>query len=147
MSQDRIERDILIAAPIEHVWDLVAQPGFWVALDAAAPGTAEEGQETVATHPEYGSYPVRVEKTDPPTYLAYRWASAFEGAPLREDNTTLVEFLLTTEDDHTRLRVVETGFAALAGDETVREQAFKDNTGGWAEVLDLFRTRAEQAAA
>ena len=147
MSQDRIERDILIAAPIERVWDLVAQPGFWVALDAAEPGTAKEGQETIATHPEYGSYPVRVEKTDPPTYLAYRWASAFEGAPLREDNTTLVEFTLATENDQTRLRVVETGFAALTGDASVREQAFKDNSGGWAEVFDAFKARAEQPAA
>lgn len=28
--QDSIERNITIAAPIERVWDLVTEPGWWV---------------------------------------------------------------------------------------------------------------------
>jgi hypothetical protein len=51
---------------------------------------------------------------------------------------------LTPEGDKTRLRVVESGFAALAGSEELRGQAFKDNTRGWPQVLDAFKTRAEQ---
>jgi uncharacterized protein YndB with AHSA1/START domain len=101
----------------------------------------------VASNAEYGDFPVRVEKVEPPVYLAYRWASAFPGAELREDNSTLVEFTLTAEGDKTRLRVVESGFAALAGTEELRGQAVKDNSGGWPEVLDTLRTNAEQAAA
>ncbi|KOX15624.1 SRPBCC domain-containing protein [Nocardiopsis sp. NRRL B-16309] len=147
MSEDRIERDTLIAAPLERVWSLVAQPGFWVADPEAAAGTvAREGEKIVAHSSEYGDFPVRVEKVEPPGYLAYRWASAFPGEELREDNSTLVEFTLTTEGDRTRLRVVESGFASLAGSEELRDQAVKDNTGGWAEVLEAFRKRAEQPA-
>jgi uncharacterized protein YndB with AHSA1/START domain len=148
MSQDRIESETLIAAPLERVWTLVAQPGFWVADEASLPGTvAREGESMLAKNPEYGEFPVRVEKVQPPTYLAYRWASAFPGQELRVDNSTLVEFTLTQEGDRTRLRVVESGFAALAGSEELRSKAVKDNTGGWPQVLDAFRKRAEQPAA
>ncbi len=147
MSEDRIERETLIVAPLERVWALVAEPGFWVADKASLPGTvAKEGESMVARNAEYGDFPVRVEKVEPPTYLAYRWASAFPGEELREDNSTLVEFTLTSEGDKTRLRVVESGFAALAGSEELRRRAVKDNTGGWPQVLDALKTRAEEPA-
>lgn len=147
MSEDRIERDTLIAAPLERVWSLVSEPGFWVADKASLPGTvAREGESMVARNAEYGDFPVRVEKVEPPTYLAYRWASAFAGQELREDNSTLVEFTLTAEGDKTRLRVVESGFAALAGSEELRQQAVKDNTGGWPQELEALKSRAEQSS-
>lgn len=145
MNEDRIERETLIAAPLERVWSLVAQPGFWVADKASLPGTvAREGESMIAKHPEHGDFPVRVEKVEPPTYLAYRWTSAFPGEELRENNSTLVEFTLTQEADGTRLRVVESGFTALAGSEELRSQNLKDHSGGWPLELDALRTRAEQ---
>ncbi|MEV4066970.1 SRPBCC domain-containing protein [Nonomuraea dietziae] len=145
MSEDRIERETLIAASLERVWSLVAEPGFWVGDRASVSGTvAREGESMVARNAEYGDFPVRVEKVEPPTYLAYRWASAFPGQELREDNSTLVEFTLSQEGDKTRLRVVESGFAALAGSDDLRSKALKDNTGGWPQELDALKTRAEQ---
>lgn len=144
MSEDRIERETLIAAPLERVWSLVAEPGFWVADKASLPGTvAREGETMVAKNSTHGDFPVRVEKVEPPTYLAYRWASAFPGQELR-DNSTPVEFTLTREGDKTRLRVVESGFATLAGSEELRANAMRDNTGGWPQELDALRTRAEK---
>ncbi|MFZ3467900.1 SRPBCC domain-containing protein [Streptomyces sp. 4.24] len=148
MSTERIERETLIEASLERVWSLVAEPGFWVADEGSVAGTvAREGESLVARNAEYGDFPVRVEKVDPPTYLAYRWASAFPGEELREDNSTLVEFSLSREGDKTRLRVVESGFAALAGSEELRGKALKDNTGGWPQVLAAFAKRAEQPPA
>lgn len=147
MSADRIERETLIEASLERVWSLVTEPGFWVADPASLPGTvAREGESMVAKNAEYGDFPVRVEKVEPPTYVAYRWASAFPGQELREDNSTLVEFTLTPEGDKTRLRVVESGFATLAGSEELRGQAVKDNTSGWPQVLDTFKTRTEESS-
>ncbi|MEU7472093.1 SRPBCC domain-containing protein [Streptomyces sp. NPDC044984] len=145
MSEDRIERETLIEASMERVWSLVAQPGFWVADKASLPGTvAREGEVLVAKNPEHGDFPVRVEKVEPPTYLAYRWTSAFPGEELREDNSTLVEFTLTREGDRTRLRVVESGFTVLAGSEELRSRNHKDHSEGWPLELDALKSRAEE---
>ncbi|WP_330250387.1 SRPBCC domain-containing protein [Nocardia sp. NBC_00565] len=145
MSEDRIERETLINASLERVWSLVAEPGFWVGDEASVSGTvAVEGTSIVAKNAEYGDFPVRVEKVDPPKYLAYRWASAFPGEELRDDNSTLIEFTLTEEGGQVRLRVVESGFAALAGSEELRSKAVQDNSGGWPQVFDALRKRAEQ---
>ncbi|MBT2211174.1 MULTISPECIES: SRPBCC family protein [Actinomadura] len=145
MSEDRIERETLIAASMERVWSLVADPGFWASDTPGTPGAAKEGETTVAHNAQYGDFPVRVEKVQPPTYLAYRWASAFPGEEPRDGNSTLVEFTLSPEGEGTRLRVVESGFAALAGSEDLRAQAVKDNSGGWPEVLENFKARVEKA--
>ncbi|WLQ40044.1 SRPBCC domain-containing protein [Streptomyces laculatispora] len=148
MSEDRIERETLIEAPLDRVWSLVAQPGFWVADKTSLPGTvAREGESLVAKNSEHGDFPVRVEKVEPPTYLAYRWTSAFPGEELREDNSTLVEFTLAPEGEKTRLRVIESGFGALAGSEELRGQNLKDHTEGWPQELDALKKRAEQPSA
>jgi uncharacterized protein YndB with AHSA1/START domain len=147
MIDDRIERETLIAASPERVWPLVAEPGFWVAEEGTVSGTvAREGETVLAKHPEYGEFPVRVEKVQAPTYIAYRWASAFPGQELKEGNSTLIEFTLTEEAGGTRLRVVESGFSALDASEEIAGRALRDNTDGWPQVLDAFRVRAEQSA-
>ncbi|HTC68123.1 MAG TPA: SRPBCC domain-containing protein [Acidothermaceae bacterium] len=145
MSEDRIERDTLIAASQERVWSLVTQPGWWVADKANLAGTvAREGESILAQNSEYGEFPVHVVKVEPQSYVAYRWASTFPGQELRDDNSTLVEFTLSTEGDMTRLRVVESGFAAIVGPEDVRAKAFEDNNGGWMLELDALKVRAEK---
>ena len=142
MSEDRIERETLIAASLERVWSLVAQPGFWVDDTASVAGSATEGEVLVVKN-DHGQFPVLVVKVQPPRYLAYRWASAFAGQEPREDNSTLVEFTLSQEGDKVRLRVVESGFAALAGSEELRSNAHRGNTDGWAQELEALRVRAE----
>jgi uncharacterized protein YndB with AHSA1/START domain len=143
MDSDRIEREIVIAAAPERVWPLVAEPGFWATDDETVRGTlATEGESLVVRHSQHGEFPLRVEKVDPPTYLAYRWVSAFPGEELREDNSTLVEFTLTPEESGTRLRVVESGFATLPTSEDNRRNVVKDHTGGWEQCLDALVARA-----
>lgn len=148
MTEDRIERDTLIAAPLERVWSLVVQPGFWVGDEASRSGiVATPGEILVVNNPEHGAFPVRVEKVDPPTYLAYRWVSAFPGEELRDDNSTLVELRLTKEGEQTRLRVVESGFAALVTSDEVRQSTIKDHTAGWPQCLEALEKRAIESAA
>jgi uncharacterized protein YndB with AHSA1/START domain len=143
---DRIERETLIAASLDRVWSLVTVPGFWVDRGSLAGTELREGATMLAVEPKYGEFPLRVEKIDPPTYIAYRWASSFPGQELREDNSTLVEFTLTAEGDKTRLRVVESGFASLAGTEEDRRKAVEGNSDGWPQELDALRKRVEQLA-
>jgi uncharacterized protein YndB with AHSA1/START domain len=143
MSETQIERDIFIAAAPERVWPLVAEPGFWATDDDSVRGTqASEGESFVARHSEHGEFPMRVEKVDPPHFVAYRWNSAFPGEELREENCTLVEFTLTPEAAGTRLTVVERGFAALPTSEENRSNVIKDHTGGWESCLASLAARA-----
>jgi uncharacterized protein YndB with AHSA1/START domain len=149
LIEDRIERETLIEAPIERVWALVSEPGWWAVHDKAdvAGTVARAGETVVAPNSTYGDFPVRIERVDPPGYVSYRWASAFPGQELRDDNSTLIEFTLTDEGGRTRLRVVESGFGRLAGSEDLRRQALEDNTGGWAEEIANLKARAEQRSA
>lgn len=142
MSEDRIEREIVIAAPPERVWPLVAEPGFWASNEDSIHGVqVAEGQSLVARHSEQGEFPMRVEKVDPPRYLACRWVSAFPGEELRENNSTLVEFTLTPTGGGTLLRVVESGFAALPTSAGNRRQVIDDHTAGWAQCLPALAGR------
>jgi uncharacterized protein YndB with AHSA1/START domain len=142
MTVDQIEREIFIAAAPERVWPLVAEPGFWATDDESIRGTqATEGDTLVARHSRHGEFPMRVEKVDPPRYLAYRWNSAFPGEELREDTSTLVEFTLIPEAGGTRLRVVESGFAALPTSEENRRNVIKDHTAGWEYCLPALAAR------
>ncbi|MDA3643406.1 SRPBCC domain-containing protein [Saccharopolyspora indica] len=148
MVSDRIEREIVIEAPVERVWAALLEPEFW--LGEADPTGVEvrEGGRLVSEHPDYGgSFPQLIEKIDPNRYLAYRWASGFPNAEPDSDNSTLVEFTLTEESGTTRLRVVESGFAGLVASEEQRRSSFEDNTGGWREVLDEFKQKVEKQQA
>jgi uncharacterized protein YndB with AHSA1/START domain len=149
LIEDRIERETLIEAPIERVWALVSEPGWWAVHDPSeVAGTVAREGETMVSHNEaYGDFPVRVERVESPTFVAYRWASAFPGQELREDNSTLIEFTLADEDGKTRLRVVESGFGDLVGGDALRRKALEDNTGGWAEEIADLKARAEQLSA
>jgi uncharacterized protein YndB with AHSA1/START domain len=90
-----------------------------------------------------GRFPVEVVRVDPKTYAAFRWASHEPGADLTAGNTTLVEFRLEPVGDAIRVSVVESGFAAVDAADSVREQAWKDNTGGWQEEMAGLKERAE----
>jgi uncharacterized protein YndB with AHSA1/START domain len=146
--QDKIEREIHINADLGRVWDLVSQPGWWVGEGADDGATfADEGPYHVVTHPKYGRFPIKVESAQPRSYLAYRWASAFAGQEPTEGRGTLVEFWLSERDGGTQVRVVESGFAALATTDEARQGAFDGNTDGWRHELDLLATRAAPASA
>jgi uncharacterized protein YndB with AHSA1/START domain len=140
MDLDRIERDTLINAPAERVWAKLVE-FFWVDEGSRRGVEPTAGERFVAESREHGDYPIRIEKSEPYRYLAYRWASAFAGQEPVEGNSTLVEFTLTDEGGGTRLRVVETGLAALA--EQSRQQVFDDNSGGWEQALDGLRKSVE----
>jgi uncharacterized protein YndB with AHSA1/START domain len=146
MTADKIEREILIDAPVDRVWPLVTEPGWWVGTDTRL-APMSEGETAVKHAPEYGDFPVRVESVRPREYVAYRWASAFPNEELRDDNSTLVEFTLAVEGGKTRLRVVESGFASITGPAELRDKSVEDNTHGWGVELDRFRGLAEKPAA
>lgn len=145
MVADRIEREIVISASVQRVWAALVDPAFWVAEGETAQAEVAEGKTVVSEHSEYGRFPQRIEKIEPHRFLSYRWASTFPGEDPGEGNSTLVEFTVTEEDGKTRLRVVESGFAALAAAEEQRRGSWESNTEGWVQVLDELRQKLEKS--
>jgi uncharacterized protein YndB with AHSA1/START domain len=142
---DRIEQEITINAPLDRVWQLVSEPGWWVPSTITEPVDHTPGHQVIRESEKWGRFPVEVVRVDPKNYAAFRWASQAPGAELGPGNTTLVEFHVAPAADTVRVRVVESGFAALDAPESVREQQWKDNTGGWQMELGSLRERAEAA--
>ena len=147
--EDRIEREIVIDASLDRVWQLVSEPGWWVPTTAELPDVRTPGHRTVRESEKWGRFEVEVVTMQPQTYAAFRWASQFPGQPLKEGNNTLVEFFVKPAQDAgaVSVTVVESGFAGLDADEAVRKAGVKGNTEGWTLEMADLKKRAEQPAA
>ena len=151
MISDQIERETVIKASIERVWELITEPehvGRWFG-DAGAEIDLRPGGDMVIRWAEHGTNHARVVAVEPYTRFSYRWAPFKNPGGLEpvEGNSTLVEFTLATDGDGTRLRVVESGFASLATSEEQRAQNHASNTRGWRSELDELSEYAARVAA
>lgn len=117
--EKRMEFDV---AP-ERVWRALTDGGE---LAQWFPDTAFDlspGAKGAFVWKEHGSYPVRVEAFEPPSYLAWRWVSN-PGTDVGSGSTTLVEFrLLPRDGGGTILDLRESGFE--------RDKDREANVGGW----------------
>jgi uncharacterized protein YndB with AHSA1/START domain len=141
--QDTIERSIAITAPVERVWELVTEPGWWVPSDAPVETERTPGQVVVRESEKWGRFPVEVVELRPMSYAAFRWSSTFPGADLTPGRTTLIEFTVTPTDDGVQVSVVESGFAKLDAADDLKAQSIESNSGGWTEQLSSLCSRAE----
>jgi uncharacterized protein YndB with AHSA1/START domain len=135
MALDRIEREVVVAAPVEVVWSAITEPehvGAW--FGDSADVDLRPGGQLLLTWKEYGTFHARVETVEPPHRFAFRWARPADVEP-RPGNSTLVEFTLAEEGEGTRLRVVESGFETLGSTETERAKHIADNERGWRAEL------------
>lgn len=132
MVPEQIEREVMIAAPIERVWAVITQPehvGTWFG-DAGAEIDLRRGGAIVIHWKDYGTGYGIVERVEPPHVFA--WRGALIGhTEVRPDNSTLVEFTLTAEGGQTRLRVVESGFHTLALPADEAQKQAEGNVEGW----------------
>jgi uncharacterized protein YndB with AHSA1/START domain len=147
---DRIEREVLIAAPVERVWQLITTSehvGRWFG-DAGAEIDLRPGGALTLTWREHGTFHGRVEAVEPPHRFAFRWlATIGSQADPTPANSTLTEFTLASEGEATRVAVVESGFDALDGDPAERTALLASHTRGWLDELDELATYALGAAA
>jgi uncharacterized protein YndB with AHSA1/START domain len=140
---DRIEREILIDAPLDVVWSVITEPehvGRWFS-DSSSIDLRPGGEVTLRW--EGHSEQWRVERVDPPHYVSFRWMREVQEHPidaeLREGNSTLVEFSLSAAGEGTRLRVVESGFRQLAGTEEENAKDAEEHRSGWELELGELR--------
>jgi uncharacterized protein YndB with AHSA1/START domain len=132
-----ITREIQVDAPIERVFALVSQPGWWIGDgDRSGHTVTRDGDIVTVDDPRYGRYPVLTVASDPPRYVAFR--STDQGEVPGVDPSSLVEFFLSELNDGTLLRVVESGFGDLDGFDV------DGNTQGWQAQLGFAKRDVER---
>lgn len=85
--------------------------------------------ERTVTDPTHGSFRIRLVESRAPAYVSFRWAS---GAPRDGEQVldTLCEFFLRETAKGVEVRVVESGWSALADTPFVRRN-HEANVQGW----------------
>ena len=170
-SFDRIEKAILLRAPVERVWRAitdVSEFGQWFGVklnEPFAPGRAITGSfkgefnaQDIAKYqtsiglepapirqPEPNAVFCTVEEMDAPRLFSFRWIPYgldAECDPAREP-TTLVEFRLEAVAGDTRLTVTESGFEGVPAHR--RKRAFLMNDGGWSAQIENIKRHVEHA--
>jgi uncharacterized protein YndB with AHSA1/START domain len=140
-STDRIEKTIVLRAPMSRVWRALSDArefGTWFRVNiegAFAEGRTVRGR---ITHPgyEHVAMEMQIERMDPERLFSYRWHPyAIEpGVDYSAEPTTLVEFRLEAVGEGTRLTIVESGFDRLP--QHRRAEAFRMNEGGWSQQIE-----------
>jgi uncharacterized protein YndB with AHSA1/START domain len=146
---DRIEKTVDIDAPIERVWEAIAdheQFGQWfkVKLEQAfKPGQASTGH---ITHPGYehirwNSKVVAMEK---PHLFSMTWHpyAIDPNVDYSGETPTLIEFRLEPKGQGTHLTVTETGFDKLPPHR--HADALRMNDQGWAQQMINVKAYVER---
>ncbi len=135
--QDTIQREIVIEASKEAVYEAIANPEqvvLW--FPNAIEGTYAAGEQPVFVFSEHDSKTkVLIVDARPYEYFSYRWipgGSTFLGDVSKVPNT-LVEFRIEEKNGACTVIVTESGFASLPED--IAEKSFKQNSGGWDYML------------
>jgi uncharacterized protein YndB with AHSA1/START domain len=155
MSNDRIEKEVVLRAPLERVWRAISDAdefGRWFGVRFDGPfvaGTSVTGVITPTTvdedvaraqEPHSGKSDTwQIVAVEPKRRLAFRWHpyGVESGVDYSQEPTTLVEFTLDEMADGVRLRIVESGFDAIPAER--RATAFEANSEGWAAQTELVR--------
>ena len=132
---DRVERSTAIDASAEEVWELVCRPGWWINDGEIEPDSlpAATSGVQIVEHPQQGRFEVHTLRVDRPRYLSYRWVGG------RSSADTVVEFFLEERPGGVTLRVVESGFEALAMSAEAKERLIEEHQFGW--ELELLAAR------
>jgi uncharacterized protein YndB with AHSA1/START domain len=134
----RIDREVLIEAPVEVVWRTITEPAqmrLWFAdrVDLVV----KPGAHGYLGFGDQGG-PVVVETVDPPVRFSFRWNHPSGEEPVA-GNSMLVEFTLTPQGTgRTRLRVTESGHELRDWPEAEKQRYADEHQEGWGEFLDRF---------
>jgi uncharacterized protein YndB with AHSA1/START domain len=155
MDTDRIEKQVLLRAPLERVWRAISDSeefGRWFGVRIDGPFVA--GRSVTATitpttvddevaelqRPHAGAKATwQIVAVEALRRFAYRWHPYAVEPDVDYDRepTTLVEFCLSETPDGVLLTIVESGFDAIP--EARRSTAFEANSGGWDKQVELVR--------
>ncbi|WP_327682683.1 SRPBCC domain-containing protein [Kitasatospora sp. NBC_00458] len=154
MVTGSIQREIVIAAPRERVWEVLTQAEFlgaWFGADGPAEIDLRPGGRMSLGHGAHahGGPPARIETVERPGRFSFRWSRRTAETEPAGGGETLVEFTLTREPgDHTRLRMTESGLTApVATPPGATRTRLTRNGTGWTWKLTELACHTERLAA
>jgi uncharacterized protein YndB with AHSA1/START domain len=154
ISTDRIEKTILLRAPLKRVWRALSDStefGSWFGMrfnSPFSPGATltavivptTVNQEVAKMQKPYEgiSFEIKIERIEPERLISFRWhpGAVEPGIDYSFEPTTLVVFTLEKVPDGVQLTVTESGFDQIPL--ARRAKAFGANEGGWAIVIKLI---------
>jgi uncharacterized protein YndB with AHSA1/START domain len=159
---DRIEKKILLQAPLNRVWRAVSDArefGTWFGVEfdgPFAPGTPLTGKivptkadaEVAKTQKPYegAKFDFTVDRIEPERLISFRWHpfAVEPGVDYSSEPTTLIVFELEDNASGTLLTITESGFDRIPL--ARRAKAFTMNDQGWTAQTKLIEKHLAHAA-
>ena len=162
MNSSEIVKQVVLEAPLEQVWQAIADAdafGHWFGaefdgrfeagarLHARIKPTAVDAEVARQQQPYAGmAFDVVVERVEPMHRFSFRWhpGGGTAGPEPSDEEMTLVEFVLEEVPQGVRLTITESGFERVPL--ARRAQAIAGNTGGWEAQTGLIAKYLAQQA-
>ena len=162
MSSDRIEKKVLLRAPLKRVWRAIADAeefGTWFGLKfdgPFAPGASLRGVIMPSSvNPEVGklqephkglAFDITIEKIEPERLFSFRWHphAIKRDVDYSAEPTTPVVFTLEQVAEGVMLTISESGFDRIPL--ARRAEAFLANDAGWSIMVGVIKDYLDKAA-
>jgi uncharacterized protein YndB with AHSA1/START domain len=153
-SSDRIEKKVLLHAPLERVWRAISDSkefGSWFGVEfqgsfvagAHLTGrivpTSVDAEVAKSQEPYTGApFECTIERVEPMRFFSFRWHpfAVDPGIDYSSEPSTLVAFELEAVSGGTKLTITESGFDRIPLER--RAKAFTANEQGWTAQLRLI---------
>jgi uncharacterized protein YndB with AHSA1/START domain len=161
--EDRIEKKILLQAPLARVWRAISdarefgswfgmkfdEPKFTVGARATgtiSPTTVDENVAKAQKPYEGTPFDLEIEAIEPQRLFSFRWhpGAIDKTIDYTKEPRTLVQFELEEADGGTMLTLTESGFDRIPL--ARRAKAFSMNEGGWTGVMTLVEKYVAKAS-
>jgi uncharacterized protein YndB with AHSA1/START domain len=164
MSTDRIEKQVLLKAPLERVWRALSDStefGTWFGMrfdGPFKPGAVMRGVivptkmnlDVANAQKKYEgiSFQITIEQIEPERLFSFRWhpGAVDPTVDYSLEPTTLVVFALEQVPDGVLLTLTESGFDGIPLER--RAKAFASNEQGWTvqmTLIEAYLVRNKQA--
>jgi len=154
MDTDRIEKKVLLHAPLNRVWRAIsdsAEFGAWFGMKFHGPfargatmrgmiiPTSVDAEVAKAQKPYEGlAFEIVIDQIEPERLFSFRWhpGAVDPAVDYSVEPTTLVTFTLEQAADGVMLTLTESGFDRIPL--ARRAKAFASNDGGWDAQMKLI---------
>jgi len=163
MNTDRIEKTIVLRAPLQRVWRAISdakQFGSWFGMAFDGPfaegarltgkiaPTTVDAEVAKLQEPHVGKrFEFSVDRIEPPRRISFRWHpyAVDPGTDYSKEPMTRIVFELKEVAEGVQLTISESGFDRIPIER--RAEAFKANEDGWEHQTQLIKKYLEQQAA